>query len=358
MKKYTTYLSSLMVLGVLLASCGSMQPVSQVRDDAYFMPSEEPVAPPLAENSRMEQPEQMAPVEDYFDAGTSKELGSSRGYYDMAYNDPYYYNYGRFGLNSGPGMGGMSMGYMSGWNSPSWSMGLGWGSSYGWGPSYGANMHMGWGNPYGQGWYDPWDPWNRWSSWNNPYWPGMGYNPYNMGYGGGPYYGPYGYGTDFYAPVVVGGSSNVYVGHRSSLGAGGGETRPGGAGGARPSGMVLRDPVSLDPVRREAASPRSSGTDRQERSILQQSRSLPRTTTPGSINRNEQSPRSTPQLDRREQPRTAPSRTSPSRTAPDRQTAPRNFEPQQRSGGSDRGSSPSRSPSDGGSRPSGPPRPR
>lgn len=345
MKKYAASTTSLLLLAVTLASCGTMQPVSQVRDDVYFLPSQAPVTPPLAQKSSSPQTEQMAPVEDYFDAGTANELGSSRGYYDMAYNDPYYYNYGRFGFNSGFGMGGMSMGYMNGWNNPRWSMGLGWGSSYGWGPSYGANMHMGWGAPHGYGWYDPWDPWNRWSSWNNPYWPGMmGYHPYNMGYGSGPYYGPYGYATDIYAPVVVGGSSNVYVGHRTSLGSGGAPS--GGIGGARPSGMIVRDPVSLDPVRREAASPRTN-PERQDRSI-QEYRNMP-----SGINRNDQTPRTTPQFDRREQPRTAPSR-----TAPDRQTAPRNFDQQQRSGGSDRGISPSRSPSDGGSRPSGPPRPR
>lgn len=378
MKKHT-HLTVLVALGVVLASCASVQPVSQVRDDIYFMPSEAPmtasVAPPSPE------PHELSPAEDYFDEGTSQELGTSRSYYDMAYNDPHYYNYGRFGFGSGMGMGmggmgmggmgmgGMGMGFMSGWNGPGWGMSMG----YGWGSGMGMG-NMGWGSPYG--WYDPWDPWNRWDPWNpfnrwnnwnrwNRPW-GFGTTQYG-GYGMGNYWGPYGNCMTCYAPVVIGGSSNTYIGHRSSLGTGG-SSGNGGDGGTYQPRLPMRDPVSLDPVRREAARPRTAAPREQQYQGRDQDRSYPGTTTPRNNGRFENAPRSTPQLDRGTQQqrttprlnrgteqRTAPSRTSPQRSSPER-TAP------SRGGSFDRGSSPSIGPSrsggGGGGRPSGTPRPR
>lgn len=384
MKKHTQQFTGLMVLGVLLASCGSMQPVSQVRDDIYFMPSEAPPTASIAPTKPTPPaPHEMEVVEDYFDQGTSQELGTSRSFYDMAYNDPHYYNYGRFGFGSGMGMGGMGMGgmgmgFMSGWNGPGWgmSMGYGWGSGMGMG---GMGMGgMGWGSPYG--WYDPWDPWNRWDPWN-PYnrwnrwnrpWGmggmGWGMNPYG-GWGMGNYWGPFGNCMACYAPVVVGGSSNTYIGHRSSMGAGGGSATGGGRGSYQPR-MPLRDPVSLDPVRREAARPQTATRQDQQLQGRDRDRSFP-STTPRNDTRSGTTPRTAPdqrsnapQLDRGNQQRTTPARTTPQRTAPQR-TAPERSSPQQRSGGFDRGSSPSVSPSrggggggGGGSRPSGGGRPR
>jgi hypothetical protein len=375
MKKHTQQWSVLTVMGLLLASCGSMQPVSQVRDDIYFMPSEAPMTASVTPTSP--EPHELNAAEDYFDESTSEQLGTSRSYYDMAYNDPHYYNYGRFGFGSGMGMGGMGMGgmgmggmgmgFMSGWNGPGWGMGMG----YGWGTGMG---NMGWGSPYG--WYDPWDPWNRWDPWN----PFNRWNqwdrwnrPWGFGtthYGMGNYWGPFGNCMTCYAPVVIGGSSNTYFGHRSSLGSGSNSSTGGGNGTYRPR-MPLRDPVSLDPQRREAARPRTA-TPRNQYQGREQDRSFPGTTSPGSNGRFENAPRTTPQqerggqqqrstprLDRGTEQRTTPSRTSPQRSSPER-SAP------SRGGGFDRGgSSPSIGPSrsgggsgGGGGRPSGTPRPR
>jgi len=247
MKKHVSTMTGMVAMVVLLASCGSMQPVSQVRDDIYFRPSDAPAtASTNGRNDRMrpDRPEEMEVVEDYFDQNTSKQLGTSGNYYDMAYNDPFYYNQGRFGFGMGMGgmgmggmgmggmgmgMGGMGMGMMgwqSGWAGPGWGMGMGWGM----GPSMG--MGMGWGSPFG--WYDPWCPWNPWSPWNRPM--GMGWNrpwgwhnPWMMGggwgmggWGMGNYWGPWGNCWNCYMPIVVGGSSNTFVGHRPSMGSGGG----------------------------------------------------------------------------------------------------------------------------------------
>jgi hypothetical protein len=68
--------------------------------------------------------------EAYYDPAESQRANSAyRDYYDMAYNDPYYYNYGRFGFGSGISSFG-----------PSYGMGL----SYGWPTSFGS-MSVGYG---------------------------------------------------------------------------------------------------------------------------------------------------------------------------------------------------------------------
>ncbi|MCB0791095.1 MAG: hypothetical protein H6595_00910 [Flavobacteriales bacterium] len=141
--------------------------------------------------------------EDYYDAGEAKSYSGDRGYYDMTYNDPYYYNYGRFGFGMGLGMGGYS-GY------PYGSMYYGYGSSY-----------PGWYDPYwGYGWNSPY-----YSTWGSSYygygsyWP---YGGYYSGYGSYCGYGYYGPGSWYNPPIYVyeGGNGNgnsIYTGHRPSL---------------------------------------------------------------------------------------------------------------------------------------------
>lgn len=368
-----------MAMALVLVSCGSMEPLTQVRDDVYFSPSQAPVMASTQEPLRPENPESMEIVEDYFDAGTSEQLGTSRSFYDVAYNDPFYYNQGRFGFGMGMGMG--SMGWQSGWNGPGWGMGMGWGMGPSWGMNMGWGNSMGWGNPFG--WYDPWCPFNPWSPWNRP----MGWNnpwgwnrpwgwndPWMMnggwgmpgwgmgGWGMGNYWGPWGNCLNCYAPVIVGGSSNTYVGHRPSMGSANGRT--GATGTTYQPRMPLRDPISLDPVRREAVERSNRPATRELPPAREVERGTP-TIRPGQEQRLG-TPRTMP--DQRTSPqRTAPQqrttspRTSPERTAPrqERSVPSRSFDRGNsfdRGGGFDRGRSPSYSPG-GGGRPSAP-RPR
>lgn len=249
-------LISMAIAAVLLTSCAGMRDTAQVRDDVYFMPSQAPAKAPKKADT---DPTGNA-TDDYYDAATSNKYNSPRNYYDMAYNDPYYYNYGRFGFGTG-------MGWQSGWNGPGWGMGMGmgqgWGMSPHWNMGYGWGSGMGWNNPWmgmGYGWGSPWGPagFNNWG-WGNPYgWGGpMGWHdPFYGGYGYGPYWGPMGNCFSCYSPVIIGGSSGTVVGHRPSI-SGGGGGRPGSSGPK--TGMPTRDPVSLRPqVRESAYTPSSS----------------------------------------------------------------------------------------------------
>ncbi|MEO8590560.1 MAG: hypothetical protein ABI432_14380 [Flavobacteriales bacterium] len=224
MKTMLRSVPGLLLISVLLASCGSVQPVAQVRDDVYFLPSLAPPPPVLTESAATEEP--APPTDDYYDPNaTTDEQAQSRDFYDMTYNDPYYYNYGRFGFGTG-------LGWQSGWNGPGWGMGMGWGS--GWNNSW-YNMSLGWGSPYYGGY----------GAWGSPYYGGSspwGWNdPYYGGYGYGNYYSPYGNCSCCYTPVIIGGSSGVVVGHRPSMNGGGG-SRPGNPGQVR---ATFRDPVRL-----------------------------------------------------------------------------------------------------------------
>lgn len=206
-------------MNLLFGSCASTQQVGQVRDDVYYLPS---AAPPVAivEEPPIEEPQN--PADDYYDPNASSEYSGSSEFYDMTYNDPYYYNYGRFGFNA-------SMGWQSGWSGPGWGMGMGWGSGYN--PWYSINF--GWGSPYYPGWGYPYygSPWG----WNDPW--------YGYGYGG--YYGPYGPCYCCYTPIIIGGSSGVVYGHRPSVNGGGmASTNVAGNGEVRAS---FRDPVGLNP---------------------------------------------------------------------------------------------------------------
>lgn len=237
---------ALILVALALASCGSTQSLVQHDDDVYFMPSKaRATAAAAAPSGRTPKGDgSAAEGDDYYDPGTANRLGTQRGYYDMAYNDPYYYNYGRFGFGSGMGLG-MGMGWQSGWSGPGWGMGFGWGDPW-------MNMSMGWGSGWGMarpwGWNDPW-------GWNRPYgWGGMGYGGWGgMGYNGwgwngwdyyGNYWSPYGPCRTCYVPMVIGGGSNVHIGHRPA-------TNRGAAGSSdmvRP--RMARDPIGLTPSRK------------------------------------------------------------------------------------------------------------
>lgn len=243
---------------LLVTSCATMQPTADVRDDVYFLPSMEPtVASVVAMNPTQEEVPVEQPTDDYYDANTSKQLGADRSYYDMTYNDPYYYNYGRFGFGTG------LAGYQTGWNGPGWGMGMG----YGYG-SMGYGSGNCWGSNYGNGmgWGGGWNS-NSYNSWNNPYTTfGSCYNdPYynnGYGYGYGNYQSPYGSCYSCYTPVIVGGTSNVVVSHRPAMGSGGGmRTSPG------TSRLTLRDPIRLAPTagdmqRARVAERANTGLDR------------------------------------------------------------------------------------------------
>ena len=219
---------------ILLTACSSMQRTAEVRDGVYDKPVAEPVA---AVAPAQEQPQKS---EDYYDANTASQY--QRGYYDMTYNDPYYYNYGRFGWGGSVGVG-------NAWGSPcgggsSWSMNYGWGSPYG--SSWGYDNT--WGSPYGSYGYP-------YGGWNSPYGYGGcggGYDPYGGYYGNGYYngYGYYGSGGGCYScyqPIVIcdGGGDHVYR-HRPSMGAGGGTT--GSTGESFAPTFSSRSAVSLRPV--------------------------------------------------------------------------------------------------------------
>ncbi len=247
-----TYSAAVAVV-LLLSSCG-MQRTAQHSDDVYFVPSDEPIT--AVAPSTTEAPPPAAPNDDYYDANASQQYADPGGYYNMAYNDPYYYNYGRFGFGSGLAL--QSGWMMNGWGNPvQW--GYGTGVYSGW---YGgiSGFSLGWGNGYGGGWggwnhpgwgYSPW--------YNDPWYNGWGYNGWGYGgyggYGYGNYYGPYGTCACCYTPVIVGGASGVVVAHRPSFGSNAPSV------GNTPRRMAsFRDPISLSNSERRtvgAATPRT-----------------------------------------------------------------------------------------------------
>lgn len=209
---------------LLLASCASTAPTARVSDDVYQRPDGRALAGGTS----------TAPAgtgqDEYYDPATASSL-TERSYYDMAYNDPYYYNYGRFGFGATMGTWG------SGWN-----MNYGWGTP-GWGMN-GWNMSMGMGYGMGWGWNDPfYRPMGAWG-WNDPF-----YNPY-WGWGGvGPYYGWGGSCWGCYQPIVYCGNTSYQ--HRPGLMGGAGA--PGATGQQRQG----RDPAGLiAPPRQSTSDPR------------------------------------------------------------------------------------------------------
>ena len=143
----------------ILASCAQMHQTAETHDGVYDRPEPAAVrAAPVAETP-------VQGFDDYYDTATARTVEQS--YYDVAYNDPYYYNYDRFGFNVG-----LSYANYGGWGYPSYGIGLGynWGAPmYGWGypGSYGyyGGCCGGWGYPGAWG-YDPW---------YGGYYGGMGY---------------------------------------------------------------------------------------------------------------------------------------------------------------------------------------
>lgn len=135
----------------------------------------------------------------------------------MTYNDPYYYNYGRFGFNQG---------ISSGWNSMGMGMGIGIGYGSGFGSSFGYGSGFGgmYGNPYSGFNNNPWGPgYGYYNPWNSGAYGYGGYGGYGSYYGGSGYYGPYGgYGSG-YVPVTYGDAPRTtVVNHRPSIGSGSG----------------------------------------------------------------------------------------------------------------------------------------
>lgn len=288
----------LLLLTLFFGACSSTRSVTEVRDDVYYMPSVARVSESTG-NASVNDPVE----EDYYDSATSAELNATRGYYDMTYNDPYYYNYDRFGFGAG-----------------SWGWNAGIGISMGWGnPCMGSGWGMGMGSGYWPGNYpgmygsSPWmyDPWYGYPAW------GYGSRPFGS-CGFGPYYGPWGSCYGCYAPIVVCGNSNTVISHRPTLG-GGGAVPTSGSSGTR---MTMRDPVSLDPMRRELSRTFSAPvTNDRARPITIQDRS-----------RNDMQGISRPAPSSRERG------TSPTRTTPQR------VEINRGGGGFDRGGGSSRPP--------------
>lgn len=220
----------------LLSACGSLQETASVRDDVYDVPDRTVMASKSAAAPAPEAP--ATSEEDYYDAGESRSVQSDRrDFYDMTYNDPYWYNYGRFGWNNpyawGPSVG---IGYGTGWMGNGWSVGMG----YGFGNPYWGNSWMSgygaWGGPWGGGW-----------GYGYPYY-GMGNPYYGYGYGGGwggPYQGPWGGCYGCYEPVGYG--NGAVYGHRPSLNGGSGNGTAGTGGNPRgyrnPAGLVDTRPT-------------------------------------------------------------------------------------------------------------------
>ncbi|MGB3524439.1 MAG: hypothetical protein WBB32_00590 [Flavobacteriales bacterium] len=238
---------------LLLASCGSLQETTSVADDVYDIPDRQAMAAKAA----AERPAQeQGTSDDYYDPAESARANSaSEEYYNMTYNDPYYYNYGRFGFGTGIGSYGpsigMSMSY--GWPTSFGSMGIGYSTGYGAG--YGYNPY--WGNSWMSGYgYSPYgfNPYGYYGYGNY----GYGYGGYGMGYG--PYQGPWGGCYGCYEPYGYG---NVVYSHRPSMSSGSMNTSTPGAP------RMMRNPASLmpdaNPLRRPAADPGRSTTTRPDR---------------------------------------------------------------------------------------------
>lgn len=228
---------------LLLASC-SVQRTAQQSDDVYYVPSDVPMA------TTTEPAESVAPVaaatDDYYDTNASQQNSDPGGYYNMAYNDPYYYNYGRFGF--GGGLASQNGWMMNGWGQPvQWGYGTGVYSGWYGGGGWTLGLGWGWGNSGWGGWNHSWGGYSPWG-WNDPWYNGWGYGGYGYGgngYGYGNYYGPYGGCSCCYTPIIVGGSSNVVVAHRPSFG-----NNASGVGGNYQRRMSFNDPIGLTPTER------------------------------------------------------------------------------------------------------------
>jgi hypothetical protein len=250
---------SVIPVALLFVACGSLRKTAAVRDDVYDIPDRQALA---AAAHATEQQEAGKQQDDYYDPQGSRDAGTDRDYYDMTYNDPYYYNYGRFGF-------GMGLSY--GWPTSFGGMTIGYGTGYGYDPYWGNSWMSGYGYyPYGYYGYGNY---------------GYGYGGYGMGYG---YQGLWGSGYAPPGPIYVfdgrdGSSSGAVYGHRSSISSG-----MGTSGQVTPTPRMYRSPVGL---LRSSERSRTSGTedaqDRQTRTITipdnprhEKSRSRPSETRP------------------------------------------------------------------------------
>lgn len=243
----------LLPLILLLSACGQMRETVAVADDVYDIPDRTAMRAMAAAAS--------APATDdagveYYDPGESARASASEAYYNMTYNDPYYYNYGRFGFGTGigsfgPGFGmGMSYGWPTSFGSMSIGYGTGFGAGYGYNPYWGNSWMSGYGySPYG---YDPFGYY--------------GYGRYGYGYGGygmghGPYQGPWGGCYGCYEPAGFG---QVVYGHRPSMAAGAtGTTAPSAPRMMRnPAGLLNNAPAYSPPANRSSRSNEVARPDR------------------------------------------------------------------------------------------------
>ncbi len=226
-------LAYIIPIALSLTACSTLRDGTAATDDVYDIPDRTVVA--TARTASGTSTEAPKPNDDYYDPAESKRAGTGRDYYDMAYNDPYYYNYGRFGFGAGISSFGPSygMGLSYGWPTSFGSMSLYYGTGYG---LYGYNPY--WGNSWMSGYgywpsYYGYDPYGYYGYGNY----GPGWGGYGMGYG--PYYGPWGRCYSCYEPVGYG---SVYS-HRPSM-AGKASGQPGT--GAAPT-MMMRNPAGLMP---------------------------------------------------------------------------------------------------------------
>lgn len=252
---------------LLLSACGSLQETATVSDDVYDIPDRRAMAAAAAASQQHAADNDAGDA--YYDPAEARQAGSlDRGYYDMAYNDPYYYNYGRFGFGTGIGSYG-----------PGYGMGL----SYGWPTNFGS-MSVGYGFGSGMYGYDPY--WgNSWMSGYGMYpYSYYGYGNYGPGYGGygmgyGPYQGAWGNCYACYEPNWNG--STVYS-HRPSMAGGASTGTTTAPRMMRPRGGLLD---TGSPMRNQTYSPgrtgsRPSGTGNRPIGIDQSKRSNQSTTRP------------------------------------------------------------------------------
>ncbi|MBK6626153.1 MAG: hypothetical protein IPJ87_18125 [Flavobacteriales bacterium] len=197
-----------LLIALLLQACSGALDTTATHDGVYDRPANAPVAVAAA----VEEPAPTAVAEqpksaeaDYYNAAESQRYTDPRNYYDMTYNDPYYYNYGRFGFGMGVGMGSWGNG---------WGMGTGWGSP-GWNDPY-------WNNSWQSG-YGSWG-WNNGWGWNSGWGSCWSCSPYGWNSGWGPYYGYGGNCWGCYQPMIIWDGTSSYrsvVAHRGSMGGGG-----------------------------------------------------------------------------------------------------------------------------------------
>lgn len=237
-----TSASGFALLVMLISGCSQSRDAAYVRDDVYDRPDPRTVTAAVMEEEKSAPATEQS---DYYNPDEAQRYANPRGYYDMAYNDPYYYGYDRYGFGMsygnqwGGSMWGSGYGYGNVWNDPFYG---GYGScmgNNGWYNGYGSSWGYGYGSgwSYGSGYYNGYGCGN---SWNSPYNYG-GYNGYGYyGYGGGCY--------NCYQPIVIHGgdgwgSGTVYS-HRPNFGSGTSST---GNGTNPPVGQRIntRDPIGL-----------------------------------------------------------------------------------------------------------------